>query len=76
MNHAFHAAAIGAILLTGCATGSKYVEPKPALPAAYSVTLPESKTAPAAVQSAAIQEIATLISPPPAGAPTSGARVF
>jgi len=48
MNHAFHAAAIGAILLTGCATGSKYVEPKPALPAAYSVTLPESKTAPAA----------------------------
>jgi len=48
MNRAVHAAAVCAILLTGCATGSKYVQPKSALPATYSVALPEGKQAPAA----------------------------
>jgi NodT family efflux transporter outer membrane factor (OMF) lipoprotein len=41
-------AACGVATLAGCATGSRYAEPKPALPAAYSVALPDSKQAAAA----------------------------
>jgi len=48
MSRVFCTAVISTLLLTGCATGKKYVEPKAALPAAYSVALPDSKTAPAA----------------------------
>ncbi len=49
MNMRLIIAACGAaMLLAGCATGSRYAEPKPALPDAYSVALPGTAQATAA----------------------------